>query len=453
VETGNRAGAQAALSKTLLVSIVLMAGACTGQSTGPSSTSPTTTPPTLPDAPSTTAPPTTLAATTTTTEETTTTTAVRAPSTEAWGSWTLILASLEVDAAGSEERAEEIAAEIDGAMVLWSDDFPSLNPGYWVVYWGRFESGREASNWCSDLPAELTCYPRYLGSDVSPLAAAGHAILIDGGALVIVEVESGERRKMLDPYFTGDGRFAGGLELTPDGSVLYYDVGWEDSWYSCESSRSQVERLDLAFGTTTVVGPGFGPALSPDGRWMVLLVGVQCLPDPEQPDYWVLTPTDTVVLYDLESGRPVEQRRWSVAAPPVSYEDPTMLTWVDWRADSETLLVANHGGSIFEIGLNHEGSIDGGDPILEGVRGFPQALIGETLYVVLDPTPEEWGGFDLIAVDLATGTEGEVITQEVGWAYAAADTTRTRLIWGSDTGVGTAGTMFRLENYLYGLAW
>jgi len=46
-----------------------------------------------------------------------------------------------------------------------------------------------------------------------------------------------------------------------------------------------------------------------------------------------------------------------------------------------------------------------------------------------------------------------VITQTVGWPYAAADTTRTRLIWGSDTQIGTAETMFSLETYLTGLAW
>ena len=58
----------------------------------------------------------------------------------------------------------------------------------------------------------------------------------------------------------------------------------------------------------------------------------------------------------------------------------------------------------------------------------------------------------LLAI-FTTGATGEVITQTVGWPYAAADTTRTRLIWGSDTQIGTAETMFSLETYLTGLAW
>lgn len=398
----------------------------------------------------------TSSATSTTTivlETTTTSAAARTPSAEAWGIWTLILASIETGDPGAEEQAQGIAAGVDGAAVLYSDDYPSLNPGYWVVYWGGFESGSEASNWCSGQPEELTCYPRYLGPAVSPLAADGHAMVIDGGSLVVVDVASGERVKVFDPYFSGDGMWVGRMTLTPEASALYYDVGWEDSWYGCESSRGQVWRLDLAFGTITTVASGYAPAVSPDGQWLALLVSEQCLPDPAEPEHWVLTPTDTVVLYDVATGRPVETARWSVTVAPTSYDDPNMVTWVDWRADSQAVLVMNNSGSLFEVPFDHQGPLDTGPAVLEGVAGHPQALVDGTLYVTRDETPEEWGGFDLVAVDLATGVEGETITQTVGWTYAAADTTRTRLIWGADTQVGTAESRFALETYLGGLAW
>ena len=131
----------------------------------------------------------------------------------------------------------------------------------------------------------------------------------------------------------------------------------------------------------------------------------------------------------------------------------TAITWADWRSDSQTLLVANNGGDLFELALDYEGSINAGEPLVSGIDGSPQALIGNTLYVVRDETPDEWGGFDILAVDVTTGAPGEVITQTVGWPYVAADTTRTRLIWGSDTQAWTAEGTFSLETYLGGFAW
>ena len=434
------------MKQIAIISVVaLMLAACAGSDSETSTTVTTSI--------STTAPPASTTTTSTAPETTTSFTAVHTPSTAAWGTWTLILASIETGAAGGEDRAQEIADGIEGSAVIFSSDFPSLNPGFWVVHWGEFESGSEASNWCAGLANALTCYPRYLGRAVSPLAADGHAMVVDGQALVIVDVETGERLKLMDPYFSGDGMGIGRMALRTDAAALYYAVGFEDSWYSCDYSDGQVWRLDLGFGTVTVVGSGHSPTISPDGRWMAVLRSEQCLPDPENPEFWVLTPTDTVVLYNLSTGMPIETRRWSLATPPTSYEDPRMITWADWRSDSQALLVMIQAGDLFEVGLDQEGPINGGAPVAEGIQGSPQALIGETLYIVRDDTPEEWGGFDIVAVDLVSGAEGEVITQTVGWPYAAADTTRTRLIWGSDTQVGTATSMFSLENYLGGLAW
>ena len=440
------------LRASVLVVAALVGGACTGeptvQPTTPTTTTEVTT--TQPD-------PTTTGSTTSTTETpatvTSATTTLPTPSTEAWDTWTLILASIEVGESGAEDQAREIAAGLDGAGVLFSDDYPSLNPGYWVVYKGEFPSGRAAGDWCGEIPDDLTCYPRYLGPDVSPLAGAGHALVIDGPALVIVDVTGGERRKVVDPYFSADGSWVGRMSLDPAGETLYYDVSWEDSWYSCEASQGQVEMLRLGFGTSTEVARGYAPSVSPDGKWLALLASGQCLPDPVEPDWWVMTPTDTVVLFDLTSDSPREVRRWRTGTVPGSYDDPNMVTWVDWRADSQALVVANYAGDLIEIPLDHQGRLFAGPPLLSGLTGSPRALLDDTLYIVRDETPEEWGGFDIVAVDLTTGAEGEVITQTVGWPVVAADTTRTRLIWGSDTQIGTAETRFGLETYLGSLAW
>ncbi len=278
-------------------------------------------------------------------------------------------------------------------------------------------------------------------------------MVVDGEALVIVDVETGERLKVMDPYFGGDGMGIARMALRTDAAALYYAVSFEDSWYSCDSADGQVKRLDMGFGTITTVGSGRSPTISPDGRWMALLRSEQCLPDPENPEFWVMTPTDTVVLYNLATGRPIETRRWSVATAPTSYDDPRMITWADWRQDSQTLLVMVNSGDVYELSLDQEGPINAGEPVVAGLRGAPQALLGDTLYLVRDETPDEWGGFDIIAMDLTTGEEGEVITQTVGWPYVAADTTRTRLIWGSDMQAATAESMFSVENYLGGFAW
>lgn len=434
--------------RALMVAVTVVLTACTGTTTATSTSSTTLTEVT------TTLPPTTTTATPTTeATASTTTTAVKTPSTDAWDTWTLILASVETGEPGAEERAREIAAGIEGAQVLYSNDFPSLNPGYWVVYWGDFESGRVAGGRCGTIPDDLTCYPRFLGPDVSPLAAAGHALVIDNQGLILVDVTDGERLKVIDPFFNADGMWVGRMSLDPAGETLYYDVGWEDYWYSCEASQGQVEMLQLGFGTSSVVASGHSPSVSPDGKWLALLVSGQCLPDPGEPDFSVMTPTDTVVLYDLTSGSPKEVRRWRTGTVPAAYDDPNMIIWVDWRADSQRMVVANLNGDLIEIPVDYQGSLFSDAPLIEGIDGHPQALLGDWLYVVRDETPEEWGGFDILAVDITTGIEGEVITQTVGWPVVAADTTRTRLIWGADTQIGTAETHFGLETYLGGLAW
>jgi hypothetical protein len=52
--------------------------------------------------------------------------------------------------------------------LLISDDFPSLRPGYLVVYSGRFESADEARTWCAEISTLVgSCYHRNVGWDAS----------------------------------------------------------------------------------------------------------------------------------------------------------------------------------------------------------------------------------------------------------------------------------------------
>ena len=58
--------------------------------------------------------------------------------------FTVILASVETEE-GAKQKAEAArAAGIGGAAILKSDDFPTLRPGYWVVFDGQYDTIEQA---------------------------------------------------------------------------------------------------------------------------------------------------------------------------------------------------------------------------------------------------------------------------------------------------------------------
>lgn len=65
----------------------------------------------------------------------------------AWGDesgYTVILAS-ETDRRVAEETLEQVRRDGLDAGLLFSSDYGSLRPGYWVVYAGRFEDAESAT--------------------------------------------------------------------------------------------------------------------------------------------------------------------------------------------------------------------------------------------------------------------------------------------------------------------
>jgi len=200
----------------MLSVLLLLVAACTTTSSSSTTTS---------------AAPSTAATTVTTTPpdgtvptvvETTTTTA---PVTAEWGQWTLVLASIPIGA-GAEADATERALEVPGAGVLLSNDYPSLNPDYWVVFFGAWPN-RPGTEDCPSLPTGFTCYPRYLGDEQVETAIA----LVEQD-LVEINTATGNVVRTIAASFSGDGAYRGGFELTPDRQYLYFSEGWEDSWYS-----------------------------------------------------------------------------------------------------------------------------------------------------------------------------------------------------------------------------
>ena len=85
--------------------------------------------------------------------------------------WTVILMSVDYltqDFTVAFDRMYEMWGYDIPADILLSDDFPSLNPGYWVVYAGRFGNSDEARRYCQDItPLVVSCYPRLVSWDSS----------------------------------------------------------------------------------------------------------------------------------------------------------------------------------------------------------------------------------------------------------------------------------------------
>ena len=271
----------------------------------------------------------------------------------------MILASLDVES-HTRDDAEAIAAGVSAADVLLSDDYPSLNPGYWVVHTGSWGTRRQAGIWCpSSLAADLTCYPRYLGHSIPDLLNQGAGLAqMDAGLLVALDLQTGQRLATFSDDFHWEAEFPSSFALTEDAATLYFGMGWEDSWYSCASDGGEVWRLDLDSGIEEVFSRGWSPAISPDRRWLAVVRAAECYPDPEV-DGWVMSPGSQVEVFDLTDGDNSPDYVLSSTPQPATYDDPTGVRWVTWDTGTGDMLVAMADGSVRRV--SHDADIDLGD--------------------------------------------------------------------------------------------
>jgi hypothetical protein len=79
--------------------------------------------------------------------------------------YTVILLSTD-QRVGAERKAREVAAAGLPAGLLRSNDYPSLRPGYWVVFVGQYDSVEEASRRADRIADQgfPGGYPRYVKS-------------------------------------------------------------------------------------------------------------------------------------------------------------------------------------------------------------------------------------------------------------------------------------------------
>jgi hypothetical protein len=108
-----------------------------------------------------------------TTSGTTTTPApAPAPTTSGWppgkSAFTVVLASLPTKAAADDKLNVAKAAGIATAAILHSDDFPTLNKGYWVVFDGQYDTIDQAQTQAGTDRGKAgfgDAYPRFVSKD------------------------------------------------------------------------------------------------------------------------------------------------------------------------------------------------------------------------------------------------------------------------------------------------
>lgn len=215
-------------------------------------------------------------------------------------------------------------------------------------------------------------------------------------ALLEVDAATGETIRVLQEFFSGEGVFRGGLRLSPDGATIWFSEGYEDGWYGCETSIGSFGRIDAATGEVEVLGVGGGVEPSPNGELISYVTSSLCLPDPEQPDFWVLTPPDRVVVRMLETG---EEREFVTDTPPEDYASPSMVLGAGF-SPTGGLLVMLGDGRLINVDINGSGVIQDHPVALPEVVGGPIAATADAL-ITVDFGDE--GSTDAYSIDPASG--------------------------------------------------
>lgn len=231
------------------------------------------------------------------------------------------------------------------------------------------------------------------------------AYVTDDVVLSEIDAATGDAVRTLVELFNGDGVFRGDLRLSPDGATIWFSEGYEDGWYSCESSVGSFGRVDVATGAVEIVGTGVGAEPSPDGTLVAYLSSDLCLPDPENPEDWVLTPYDRVVVRDLATG---EEREFVTSPAPEDYTSPSQVEWAGFTPEG-ALLVRTTDAQLRLVDLNGSGALQDHPVVVEEVRGVP---VGSTADALITIEYGDEGSADVHAVDPVTGASRLLATSE-----------------------------------------
>lgn len=179
-------------------------------------------------------------------------------------------------------------------------------------------------------PPETISTTEPAATDPDGEVSTGPAIGQLGMDIVWVEPDTGETEVAHPAVFEASS--ADKMALGADGSSLYYQLIFEDYWFSCETAQGEVTVLDVDSGAVETIDQG-RPALSPNGERLAYLAAEECFADPEQPEFFLMA-YDTLVLADPNG---TEQTRIPLSAADDAGPPLVDLVW----ADSETLLVTD----------------------------------------------------------------------------------------------------------------
>lgn len=445
-----------AIQLTHLVALLLLVAACADDPGAETTTiAPIALTTTTSTAPATTATPTTESqgTTTTTVAETTTTVA------EIEGDvWIAVLASLSVDEYDEAAADDEMAAIRDAlgltaleVDLLLSDDYPTLNPGFWVVHLGGFRDEFQADEACGTVESGVPdCYTRYL-SLISPEQAVGHAegyllAVLETGALAVVDTRTGDAVRIVDEVFYGDGRFPSAPSIRPGGTEVYFTVGFEDFWFSCDASDGTLIAQSIADEGGEQVADGFSPIVSADGGTLVYLAASECLEDPNDAN-WVITPIDTIVRRDLESGEERRQQLELTGDIAEYYE----FVQVAFGPGSDLLLLDTEG-TVFVV----DDETSDATPLVElehvGVTMLGWYAPADVLFIEDQIWEEGEASTEIVAVDIATGETTVVEAFDV-FATASLDATGSHLVIGGDGFLQVDGERHVVPYSVLDLSW
>lgn len=222
------------------------------------------------------------------------------------------------------------------------------------------------------------------------------AFVIADGDLVEVDVATGAIVALISEFFDADGVFRYGLRPTADRTTIWFNESYEDGWYGCESSVGNVGRIDIASGAIEILGPGSGVSLAPNDELLAHLGSAVCVPDPEAPDFWVLTPYDRVVVRQLASG---EIREFVTAATLDGSPDPGVVEWAGFSPAGD-LLVLTADGQLRNVDINGSSTIQDHPVVLPEVIGFPIAATATALVTIVGG---DEGSTDLYSLDAVSG--------------------------------------------------
>lgn len=374
----------------------------------------------------------------TTEEPVTTTTTTAAPSKA--DTWIAVLASLAVSEYDEAAARQEMTA-IQGLLgltaieadLLLSDDFATLNPGFWVVHLGGFRDQFQADVACSTVQAAVPdCYIRYLGL-ISADQPIGHEhgyilAVLESGELGVIDARSGVLVRTVEEVFYGDGRFPSAPWIRPGGTDVFFTVGFEDYWFSCDASDGTLISQSLSGGDGDQIADGFSPIVTPEGDDLLYLAASECLEDPNDAN-WVITPIDTIVRRDLGTGEE-DRQLLELTGDIAEYYEFSQLAW----GPGEDLLLMDTEGVLFQLDASGvpRAITDLGEhaPQLIGwYRPMGRVLVLDQIW------DDDKATTQISAVDLLSG-EVSLEVEFDGLAAAALDATGDHLVMAAE------GTLF-----------